>query len=175
MKSIARFLSFKRFWHNIWTYFPVPFVICLIICISLFYLDFMLSGPQHYGVILALTFSTAGSCICRRFRLHSMLVWLLTAAGFASGCIFGHGDITYWLQITSVGVCVIVSCWTRRFYLQILAVPVWFLLCLIATCLFVAFTLGLYIPILVPFAAFVFAPFVFLGGLPFGDESYTAL
>lgn len=175
MKSIARFLSFKRFWHNIWTYFPVPYVICLIICISFFFLDFLLSGPQYYGVILALTFSTAGSCICRRFHLHGMLVWLLTAAGFASGCIFAESDIAYWLQIASVGVCVIVSYWTPRFYLQILAVPFWFLLCFIATFLFVAITLDLNMPILVLFAAFVFAPFIFLGGLPFGDEKFTSL
>ena len=99
----------------------------------------------------------------------------MTAAGFASGCIFAESDVTYWLQMASVGVCFIVSCWMPRFYLLILAVPFWFLLCFIATCLFVAITLDLNMPILVLFAAFVFAPFFFLGGLPFGDEKFTSL
>jgi len=172
MERFMRFLSPKRFWHNAWTHFPVPMWLCLILGSSFFVVDIILESNLYYGLIIALTFSTAASCICRRFGVHRMLVWMMTAAGLILGCIFGQGSVTYWLQMISVGVCVIVSCWTRRFYLQMLFVPAWFSLCLGAT--IILFFLTIWASFLIIYVPFGFAPFIFLGGLPFGDEDFTS-
>lgn len=178
MERVKSFLSLKRFWHNVWTHFPIPMVICLIIGSSFYIsLDLVLGSNLYYGMIIALTFSAAASCICRRFGVHRMLVGASAAIGIILGYFFGQGDITYWLQIVFVGICVIVSCWTRHFYIQILAVPFWFAVCFAATFVLAFFSLLLptFGVVLFVFEAFAFAPFLFLGGLPFGDEDYNSL
>lgn len=178
MNKLKNFLSPRRFWHNLWTHFPVPMGICIFIFFSFFFLDFLLESNPYYGIILALTFSTAASCIRRRFHIPMYCVFGATALGLVLGSIFGYGDVVYWLQMVSVGICVIVSCWTRLFYLQILLVPGWFALCFALTFFLEFFAVCVvnatsYLGgVLIVGFPFLLAPYLFLGGLPFGDEDF---
>lgn len=175
MQAILRFFSPKRFGHNVIIHFPIPMMISLLIGVSP-YLPFDLGSTNLMdSLVLALTFSTAASCIRRRFHIPTAYVWVAAFVGLITGCITGTGAVCYWLQMISVGICVIVSCWTRRFYLQILFVPAWFFLCFWITFLLEDFVInhgrGSFFSLLMLLIPFTVAPLLFLGGLPFGDEN----
>ena len=176
MQAILRFLSPKRFGHNVITHFSIPMLSSLLIG-SIPYLPFDLGSTNLMdGLVIALTFSTAASCIRRRFKISAAYVGAAACIGLVAGCISGFGDVCYWLQLISVGICVIVSCWTSRFYLQILFVPAWFFLCFWITFLLEDFVIshgrGSFFALLMILIPFTVAPFLFLGVLPFGDENF---
>ena len=178
MRKVVNFLSPRRFWHNLWTHFAVPMGCCVALFFGFFFFDYIYDSNLYYGVILALTFSTAASCIRRRFHVPMHSVFVAAVFGLILGTILVSGDAAYWLQIGSVGICVIVSCWTRRFYLQILFVPGWYALCFAVTFILECFALCVvnateYLGRLLMFGfPFLLAPYLFLGGLPFGDENF---
>ena len=176
MKAIARFLSPKRMWHNLWTHFSIPMLLCSIIALMLF------TGFAHdaifNGVILALTFTTAASCIRRRFGVPFYVILIAAALGLLTGILIETGNVSSWLLQISIGLCVIISCWTRRFYLQIIFVTGWFTICfgitwLLLTCFVIPLCPGTFGAILLMTIPFILAPYFFLGGLPFGDESFN--
>ena len=172
MRTLEQFLSPGRFWRNIRTHFPVPMICCMVIAFSFLYAGFFWETHVSQGVFIALNFSTAASCFRRRFGAPPYVVWAAAALGLMIGLLAGPGTVTSWCMMVSLGICVLLSCWTRRFYLQVLLVPGWFVLCFALTFFLEFDVLGLQIFPLILIVPFTISPFLFLGGLPFGDESF---
>ena len=127
--------------------------------------------------MLALNFSTAASCFRRCFGLPVWAVIAITLGAALAGC-FVSDDVYAALMAVTLAACVIISCWTKRFYLRLFYILLWFFACFGLT-LFLffficyAFSDSPLTPYLVFTLPFGLAPLLFLGGLPFGDETYS--
>ena len=201
LSALGRFLSPARFSRNLMTHFRVPFVICVglwlyasFACTPVFNTAPADRQLLHhvlrriaFGLVMALHFSTAASCIRRKFTLP---VWGVIAAGCVGmglGALTGDAYLKAErvLTLASLLVCVVVSCWTRNPLLSLIKVAVWFALCFVTVCFLTFFFMGLVSglatiipviggPLYLMGMAYLLAPWLFLGGLPFGDEDFRA-
>ena len=201
LSALGCFLSPARFTRNLMTHFRVPFLIC--VCIWLFaslawspvfetatddrqLLHHVLRGIA-FGLVMALHFSTAASCIRRRFTLPLWGVIAAGCVGLVLGALTGSAYPTAErvLTLTSLLVCVVASCWTRNPLLSLIKVAVWFVLCFVTVFFLTFFFMGLGSglatiisviggPLYLMGMAYLLAPWLFLGGLPFGDEDFLA-
>ena len=136
----------------------------------------------YTGLVMALFFATAGSCLQRRFGLGFRWVIGLTCIGVALWALSAESR----LALAALLVCIVVSCWRRNPLLGLIKVAAWFALCF--TAVFVLTLLGLaavsgiswlwQVPhifhrLFMMGMAYLLAPWLFLGGLPFGDETYS--
>ena len=186
MYSLSDFLSPRRFWRNSWTHFPVTMVVgfCLtlvfIMPADLLPLDRIIARPDFYierMLMLALNFSTLASCYRRRFYLPTWAVIIITMAAALGGCFVSTG-VYHALMALTLAACVVISCWTKRFYLQFFYLLLWFVACFILTFVLACLVLFIlcdspFIVLIIWLISFGFAPILFLGGLPFGDETYS--
>ena len=201
LSALGRFLSPVRFTQNLMTHFRVPFVVCVTIWLfaSFAWTQVFETDPADrrllhhvlrgiaFGLVMALHFSTAASCIRRRFTLPLWAVIATGCVGMGLGALTGsaYPAAERVLTLTSLLVCVVASCWTRNPLLSMIKVSVWFALCFVTvfflTFFFMVLGSGLATiisviggPLYLMGMAYLLAPWLFLGGLPFGDEDLLA-
>lgn len=201
LSALGRFLSPVRFTQNLMTHFRVPFVVCVTIWLfaSFAWTQVFETDPADrellhhvlrgiaFGLVMALHFSTAASCIRRRFTLPLWAVIATGCVGMGLGALTGsaYPAAERVLTLTSLLACVVASCWTRNPLLSLIKVAVWFTLCFVTvfflTFAFIGILAGLAVfthvnagPLYMMSMAYLLAPWLFLGGLPFGDESFRA-
>lgn len=200
-KALGRFFSRGRLCRNICVHFLVPYAICTTLWLftalawePLFETALPDRQMLHhmlrriaFALVMALHFSTAASCLRRRFCLPLWGVIAAACAGLALGAWTGdtYAKAEAALTLVSLLVCVVITCWTRNPLLSLIKVTLWFTLCFLAV--FVLTIAGLlalsgiytalYPNYLLPRLylmgmAYQLAPLLFLGGLPFGDENF---
>lgn len=196
LTMVRNFLSARRFNRNLLTHFLVPGIVCAALWLftalawGVLWPETEPPAPPivvriYCGLVMALFFATAASCIRRRFGVPLPAVWIAAAVGAVIGGITGKTSWELMFNLLALAVCVVVSCWTRNPLLSLVKVAAWFALCFILVFMLTLLGLGFYsmlyitVGVLLPRMfvtgmAYLLAPWLFLGGLPFGDEDFRA-
>lgn len=196
LTMLRNFLSARRFNRNLLTHFLVPGIVCAVLWLftalawSILWPETEPPAPPfavriYCGLVMALYFCTAVSCIRRRFSIPLPAVWIAAAVGAVIGAVMGRTSWEAAFNMLGLAVCIVVSCWTRNPLLSLLKVAAWFALCftLVFALTFMGlgfysmlyFAAGVILPrMFVTGMAYLLAPWLFLGGLPFGDENFRA-